>query len=59
MMPLPLMHQNQGAIAEAEARRREFAARFDMLQTRILEDIDRARAGLEAQPVHSRTEDVP
>ena len=48
MLPLPLLHQNQGAIAEAEAKRRESAARFDALQTRILEDIDRARAGLEA-----------
>jgi len=48
MMPLPILHQNQGAIVEAEARRRESAARFDALQTRVLQDIDRARAGLEA-----------
>jgi outer membrane protein TolC len=27
MMPLPMLHQNQGAIAEAEAKRRESAAR--------------------------------
>jgi outer membrane protein TolC len=47
MMQLPILHQNQGAIAEAEAKRSESAARFDVLQTRILEDIDRARASLE------------
>jgi outer membrane protein TolC len=56
MMPLPLLHQNQGQIAEAEARRSESAARFNALQTRILEDIDRARAGLEA--VSSKWDDA-
>ena len=48
MLPLPIFHQNQGQIAEAEARRHESAARFDALQTRILGDIDRAHAGLAA-----------
>jgi outer membrane protein, heavy metal efflux system len=48
MLPLPLLHQNQGAIAEAEARRCEMAARFDALQTRILGDIDRVALGLNA-----------
>ena len=56
MMPLPILHQNQGAIAEAEARRRESAARFDALQTRVLQDIDRARAGLQA--VSSKWDDA-
>ncbi len=48
MMPLPILHQNQGQIAEAEAKRGESAARFDALQKRILDDIDRVRAGLDA-----------
>ena len=48
MMPLPIMHQNQGAIAEAEAKRIETAARFNGLQIRIMGDIDRARVGLQA-----------
>lgn len=47
-MQLPILHQNQGPIAEAEAKRREFAVRFEALQMRILGDIDRAHAGLEA-----------
>ena len=47
-MQLPILHQNQGPIAEAEAKRREFAVRFEALQMRILGDIDRAYAGLGA-----------
>ena len=45
-MPLPILHQNQGPIAEAEAKRRELAVRFEALQMRILGDIDRTHAGL-------------
>jgi outer membrane protein TolC len=41
-MQLPVLHQNQGPIAEAEAKRRELAVRFEALQIRILGDIDRA-----------------
>jgi len=51
-MQLPILHQNQGPIAEAEAKRRELAVRFEALQMRILGDIDRARAGLAA--VHAK-----
>ncbi len=47
-MQLPVLHQNQGPIAEAEAKRRELAVRFEALQLRILGDIDRAHAGLAA-----------
>ncbi|UOA07274.1 TolC family protein [Methylobacter sp. S3L5C] len=47
-MPLPVLHQNQGPIAEADAKRRELMIRFEALQLRILGDVDRARAGLEA-----------
>ncbi len=45
---LPVMHQNQGLIAEAEAKRREFAVRFEALQVRIVGDVDRAHAGVAA-----------
>ena len=45
---LPIFHQNQGLIAEAEAKRRELAVRFTALQTKIIGDIDRAQAGLTA-----------
>ena len=41
---LPVLHQNQGPIAEAEARCREAAARFDALQAKVLAEIDRAVA---------------
>lgn len=47
-LQLPILHQNQGPIAEAEAKRHELAARFEALQLRILVDIDRAHAGLAA-----------
>ena len=39
---LPILNQNQGPIAEAEARRRQAAARFDAVQTSVLGEIDRA-----------------
>jgi outer membrane protein TolC len=45
-LQLPILNQNQGPIAEAEAKRRELATRFEALQMRILGDIDRAHAGL-------------
>lgn len=45
---LPVLHQNQGLIAEAEAKRRELAIRFEALQLRILGDVDRAHSGLAA-----------
>ncbi len=41
---LPIFNQNQGPIAEAEARRREAGARFTALQARIIGEIDRATA---------------
>lgn len=47
-LSVPILHQNQGPIAEAEAKRRELAVRFEALQLRILGDIDRAHAGLAA-----------
>lgn len=42
---LPVLNQNQGPIAEAEARRAEAAARFNALQAEVLNEIDRATSG--------------
>jgi outer membrane protein TolC len=39
---LPVLNQNQGPIAEAEARREEAAARFNELQSKVLAEIERA-----------------
>jgi outer membrane protein, heavy metal efflux system len=41
---LPVLSQNQGPIAEAEARRTESAARFNALQAKVITEIDRAIA---------------
>ena len=41
---LPLFNRNEGPIEEAEARRKESAAKFAALQARILGEIDRALA---------------
>jgi len=45
---LPVLNQNQGAIAEAKAKRAEVAANFNALQARVLAEIDRAVAGYRA-----------
>ena len=42
---LPILNQNQGAIAEAEARRKLAAAKFIQLQAQVIGEIDRAVAG--------------
>lgn len=42
---LPVFNQNQGAIAEARARRDAAAARFEALQARVLTEIDLAVTG--------------
>jgi outer membrane protein, heavy metal efflux system len=42
---LPVFNQNQGAIAEAQARRTEAAASFVALQARVVGEIERAVAG--------------
>lgn len=39
---LPVLNQNQGPIAQAEARRRETAARFNALQAQVFGEIDQA-----------------
>lgn len=45
-LDLPLLNQNQGGIAEAVARRREVAARFESLQMQVIAEIDAATASL-------------
>lgn len=41
---LPIFNNNEGAIAEAEAKRKEAAERFNVLQAKIIADIDLALA---------------
>lgn len=41
---LPILNQNQGPIAEAEARREESAALFQALQAGVLGELEQARA---------------
>ncbi len=45
-LELPILDQNQGPIAEAEARRKLSAAKFVELQAQIIGQIDRAVTGL-------------
>ena len=47
-LELPILDQNQGPIAEAEARRKLAAAKFIALQAQVVGAIDRAVTGLEA-----------
>jgi len=47
-LELPILDQNQGPIAEAEARRKLAAAKFIELQSQAIGEIDRAVAGWRA-----------
>jgi cobalt-zinc-cadmium efflux system outer membrane protein len=47
-LTLPILSQNKGPIAEAEAKRREVAAKFDAVQAKVLADSDRASAAVRA-----------
>jgi outer membrane protein TolC len=47
-LELPALNQNQGRIAEAEAKRKEVAAEFNALQARVLSEIEQAVAGYRA-----------
>ena len=44
-LELPILDQNQGPIAEAEARRKLAASKFIELQSQVIGEIDRAVAG--------------
>ena len=48
---IPVLNQNQGAIAEAEARRAEMAAEFNALQARVVNEVEVASDSL---PLRSR-----
>lgn len=56
-LELPVMNQNRGLIAEAEARRTESAARFNALQARVLADLERALAAYHTALEKSATAD--
>jgi outer membrane protein TolC len=43
-LELPLLNHNQGPIAQAEARRKQAAVRFEALQAKVIADIDRGLA---------------
>ena len=45
---LPLFNRNEGPIAQAQAQRKEAAARFNALQTQAINDTDRAVQGYRA-----------
>ena len=53
-LQLPIFNQNEGPIAEAEAKRREAAIRVETLQLRIIAELDRAYAGV--HELQTRTE---
>ena len=55
---LPVFNQNQGRIAQAEARRQEVAARFGALQAQIIGAIDEAAAGYRSASEARRTADA-
>ncbi len=47
-LPLPILNQNQGPIAQARAARRLAAAQFKATQARVLAEIERARTDWKA-----------
>jgi cobalt-zinc-cadmium efflux system outer membrane protein len=50
---LPILNQNQGPIAEAKARRHQAAAKFELVQAKVLAEIERAVAGLQVAETNS------
>ena len=56
-LTLPLLNQNQGAIGEAEAKRKEAAAKFNAVQAKVLADCDRAAAAITAARAKIATTD--
>jgi outer membrane protein TolC len=54
-LDLPILDQNQGPIAEAEARRKLAAAKFVELQSQVIGEIDRAVAGRRVAEVQLKT----
>ena len=56
-LTLPILNQNQGAIGEAEAKRKEAAAKFNAVQAKVLADCDRAAAAVSAARAKIATTD--
>jgi outer membrane protein TolC len=56
-LTLPILNQNKGAIGEAEAKRREAAAKFNVVQAKALAECDRAAASVNAARVKLATAD--
>ncbi len=56
-LELPILDQNEGPIAAAEATRKLSAAKFTALQAQIIAEIDRAVAGLNVAREQSRLSD--
>jgi outer membrane protein, heavy metal efflux system len=56
-LTLPILSQNKGPIREAEAKRREAAAKFDAVQAKVLADCDRAAAAVGAARAKLATTD--
>jgi len=56
-LELPVLNQNQGPIAEAEARRTESATKFNALQARVVAEIERGVAAYRAALEKSATAD--
>ncbi len=56
-MDLPILNQNQGPIAEAQAKREEAAAKFNGVQARAIGEIDRATAVYAAAADQAATAD--
>jgi cobalt-zinc-cadmium efflux system outer membrane protein len=54
-LELPILDQNQGPIAEAEANRKLSAAKFVALQAQVIGEIDRAVAGFRIAREQMRT----
>jgi len=57
-LTLPLLNHNQGAIGEAEAKRKEAAASFESEQAKVLAEYDRAAASLAAARTKLATTDA-
>ncbi len=56
-LTLPILNQNKGPIGEAEAKRKESAAKFRSVQAGVLADCDRAVAGVSAARAKLATAD--
>jgi outer membrane protein TolC len=56
-LTLPILNQNQGAIHEAEAKRKVASAKFDVVQAKALADVERALAGVSSARAKLATTD--